>query len=63
MIIKFWKENVKICKKIIQESENFIENISLLGINNNKSKEKIFIEALKSSIKDYYTLLELEKKS
>ncbi|RDC49078.1 hypothetical protein DVA85_25640, partial [Acinetobacter sp. RIT592] len=33
---------------------------SLLGINNNKSKEKIFIEALKSSIKDYYTLLELE---
>ncbi|MDU0295689.1 hypothetical protein RWY47_02155, partial [Paraclostridium sp. MRS3W1] len=54
------KENVKICKKIIQESENFTENISLLGINNNKSKEKIFIEALKSSIKDYYTLLELE---
>ncbi|WP_270671026.1 hypothetical protein, partial [Paraclostridium bifermentans] len=31
------KENVKICKKIIQESENFTENISLLGINNNKS--------------------------
>lgn len=54
------KENVKICKKIIQESENFTENIYLLGINNNKSKEKIFIEALKSSIKDYYTLLELE---
>ena len=54
------KENVKICKKIIQESENFTENISLLGINNNKSKEKIFVEALKSSIKDYYTLLELE---
>lgn len=54
------KENVKICKKIIQESENFTENISLLEINNNKSKEKIFIEALKSSIKDYYTLLELE---
>lgn len=54
------KENVKICKKIIQESENFTENISLLGINNDKSKEKIFIEALKSSIKDYYTLLELE---
>ncbi|MCE9674135.1 hypothetical protein LPC27_00015 [Paraclostridium bifermentans] len=54
------KENVKICKKIIQESENFTENISLLGINNNKSKEKIFIEALKSSIKDFYTLLELE---
>lgn len=54
------KENVKICKKIIQESENFTENISLLGINDNKSKEKIFIEALKSSIKDYYTLLELE---
>ncbi|WGX76666.1 hypothetical protein QJS64_06145 [Paraclostridium bifermentans] len=53
-------ENVKICKKIIQESENFTENISLLGINNDKSKEKIFIEALKSSIKDYYTLLELE---
>ena len=55
------KENVKICKKIIQESENFTDNISLLGFDRNKTKEKIFIEALKTSIKDYYSLSELEE--
>ncbi|GAA0697659.1 hypothetical protein GCM10008904_01980 [Paraclostridium ghonii] len=54
------KDNVKICKKIIQESENFTENICLLGLDKDKSKEKIFIEALRGSIKDYYTLSELE---
>ncbi|GAA0862236.1 hypothetical protein [Paraclostridium tenue] len=55
------KENVKICKRIIQESENFTDNISLLGFDRNKTKEKIFIEALKTSIKDYYSLSELEE--
>ncbi|MFR3072624.1 MAG: hypothetical protein ACLTK8_07475, partial [Paeniclostridium sp.] len=55
------KENVKICKKIIQESENFTDNISLLGFDRNKTKEKIFIVALKTSIKDYYSLSELEE--
>lgn len=55
------KENVKICKKIIQESENFTDNINLLGFDRNKTKEKIFIEALKTSIKDYYSLYELEE--
>lgn len=55
------KENAKICKKIIQESENFTDNISLLGFDRNKTKEKIFIEALKTSIKDYYSLSELEE--
>ena len=54
------KENVKICKKIIQESENFTESISLLGLDKDKSKEKIFFEALKSNIKDYYSLSEIE---
>ena len=58
--LKDGKNNVNICKKIIQESENFTENIILLGFNYDKSKEKIFIEALKSSITDYYTLSELE---
>ncbi|MGL4797751.1 MAG: hypothetical protein ACRC1Y_06975 [Paraclostridium sp.] len=55
------KENVKVCKKIIQESENFTENIEKLKLNSEKTKEKIFIEALKSSIKDYYSVLELEE--
>ena len=55
------KEKVKICNKIIQESENFTNNISLLGFDRNKTKEKIFIEALKTSIKDYYSLSELEE--
>ncbi|WP_250675764.1 hypothetical protein LZ906_003165 [Paraclostridium ghonii] len=54
------KDSVKICKKIIQESENFTENISLLALDKDMSKEKIFIEALRGSIKDYYTLSELE---
>ncbi|MBW4873282.1 MAG: hypothetical protein KZY55_04405, partial [Paeniclostridium sp.] len=54
------KENVKICKKIIQESENFTESISLLGLDKDKSKEKIFFEALKSNIKDYYSLSEID---
>lgn len=60
LVLSKGKENVKICKKIIQESENFTENISLLALDRDKTKEKIFIEALRSSIKDYYTLLELE---
>ena len=32
-------ENVDVCKNIIYESEAFIENIKLLGINNNKEEE------------------------
>lgn len=59
--LPYGKENVKICKRIIQESESFTENIRLLGFDKTKSKEKIFIEALKKSIKDYYSLSELEE--
>jgi hypothetical protein len=59
--LPYGKENVKICKRIIQESESFTENIRLLGFDKTKSKEKIFIEALKTSIKDYYSLSELEE--
>lgn len=55
------KENVKVCKKVIQESEVFTENIAKLKLDSEKIKEKIFIEALKSSIKDYYSVLELEE--
>ena len=47
-------ENVDVCKNIIYESEAFIENIKLLGINNNKEEEKVFIEVLKSTINDYF---------
>ena len=59
--LKEGKENVKICKKVIQESEVFTENISKLNLDTEKSKENIFIEALKSSIKDYYSVLEIEE--
>lgn len=55
------KGNIKVCKKVIQESEIFTENISRLNLDSDKIKEKIFIEALKSSIKDYYSVLELEE--
>ena len=47
-------------KKIIQESEVFTENINLLSLDENKSKEKIFIEVLKSTIKDYYVAKEIQ---
>ena len=52
-------ENVDVCKNIIYESEAFIENIKLLGINNNKEEEKVFIEALKSTINDYYRVSDI----
>ena len=57
--LKYGKENINICKSIIQESDTFTENVSLLNLDKNKSKEKIFIEALKSNISDYYSSLEL----
>ncbi|MEG2985402.1 MAG: hypothetical protein RR835_11925 [Peptostreptococcaceae bacterium] len=59
--LKYGKSNIKICKKIIQESESFTESINLLGLDSKKTKEKIFIEALKTNIKDYYSLGELEE--
>ena len=52
-------ENVDVCKNIIYESEVFIENIKLLGINNNKEEEKVFIEVLKSTINDYYRVSDI----
>ena len=59
--LKYGKENINICKSIIQESDTFTENVSLLNLDKNKSKEKIFIEALKGNISDYYSNLELEE--
>lgn len=58
--LKYGKENVIICKQIIYESEIFTENIKILGLDNKKEKEKIFIEALKTTINDYYTSLEYD---
>lgn len=59
--LKYGKENINICKNIIQESDTFTENVSLLNLDKSKSKEKIFIEALKSNISDYYSSLDLEE--
>ncbi|WP_242824173.1 hypothetical protein [[Clostridium] dakarense] len=55
------KKNVQICKNIINESEIFTENISLLNLDQNKDKEKIFIEALKSTINDYYSGSDIDR--
>lgn len=55
------KKNVQICKNIINESEIFTENISLLNLDKNKDKEKIFIEALKSTINDYYSGSDIDR--
>lgn len=61
LILNEGKLNVSKCKQIIYESEVFTENISLLGLDKNKDKEKIFIEALKSNIKDFYSAYDLEE--
>lgn len=55
--LKEGKKNVELCKKIITESESFSESISLLG----KREEKIFIEALKTTINDYYSVIDIEE--
>ena len=52
-------KNVDVCKNIIYESEVFIENIKLLGINNNKEEERVFIEVLKTTINDYYRVSDI----
>ena len=52
-------KNVDVCKNIIYESEAFIENIKLLGINNNKKEERVFIEVLKTTINDYYRISDI----
>ncbi len=51
------KKNVGLCKKIIAESESFSESLSLLGM----KKEEIFIEALKTAINDYYSVVDIEE--
>ncbi|MFN1806484.1 hypothetical protein ACK2IE_12945 [Clostridioides difficile] len=55
--LKEGKKNVGLCKKIIAESESFSESLSLLGM----KKEKIFVEALKSTINDYYSVVDIEE--
>lgn len=57
--LKYGKENVDTCKNIIYESENFIENIKVLGINKENNEGKIFIEVLKSTINDYYRISDI----
>ena len=60
LTLKNGKSNMRICRKIIQESEVFTENINLLDLDENKPKEKIFIEVLKNTIKDYYLSKEIQ---
>ncbi|MGX8128551.1 hypothetical protein ACWTV9_20000 [Clostridioides difficile] len=55
--LKEGKKKVGLCKKIITESESFSESINLLGMR----EEKIFIEALKTTINDYYSVVDLEE--
>ncbi|MGL5694174.1 MAG: hypothetical protein ACRCXA_08855, partial [Peptostreptococcaceae bacterium] len=61
LALKGGKSNVRICRQVIQESEVFIDNIELLKLNENKSSEKIFIEVLKNTIKDYYITKEIQE--
>ena len=52
-------DNVDTCKNIIYESEAFIENIKVLGLNKENNEGKIFIEVLKSTINDYYRVSDI----
>lgn len=61
--LKEGKENVKICKQIIQDSDVFTKNISTLGLDKNKDKEKIYIDALKTTINDFYSISDIEELS
>ena len=56
--LKYGKENVKIAKTIIRESEIFVNNIEKLKLTNNK--EKIFVEALKTTINDFYSANDID---
>ncbi|MCC0659922.1 MULTISPECIES: hypothetical protein [unclassified Clostridioides] len=55
--LKGGKKNVGLCKQIIAESESFSESADLLGL----KEEKIFIEALKTTINDYYSVIDIEE--
>lgn len=55
--LKEGKKNVGLCKQIINESESFGESVNLLGL----KEEKIFIEALKTTINDYYSVIDIEE--
>lgn len=55
--LKDGKKNVGLCKQIIAESESFSESADLLGL----KEEKIFIEALKTTINDYYSVIDIEE--
>ncbi|MBS5787673.1 MAG: hypothetical protein KIC98_07165 [Clostridioides difficile] len=57
--LKYGKENVKVCKQIVHESKIFTDNIDMLGITGDKSKEEIFIEAFKLTTYDYYSIMDL----
>ncbi|MGL5348668.1 MAG: hypothetical protein ACRDA3_15075 [Peptostreptococcaceae bacterium] len=61
--LKAGKENIKICKQIIQDSDVFTKNISTLGLDKNKDKEKIYIDALKTTINDFYSISDIEELS
>ena len=58
--LKLGQENVKLCKSLIQESENFILNINKLGIV--KNEEYSFIETLKNIIKDFSSARDIDSK-
>lgn len=59
--LKEGKSNVNICKSIISESEVFVDSIKSLGLDKDKSSEHIFIEALKTTINDFYSNYDIEE--
>ena len=57
--LKDGKENVSICKNIIEESESFIDSLDKLDLN--KNADEVFIISLKKFIKDYFNARQIEE--
>jgi hypothetical protein len=61
IMLKDGRNNIEVCKKLIEESEKYISILKNLNIKQNNSYEHIFIDCLKRNIKDYYTISDIEE--
>ena len=61
ILLKDGRKNIDICKKLIEESERFVNILKDLNIKKDNSYEYIFIDCLKRNIKDYYSISDIEE--
>ena len=58
--LKEGRQNIRICKNIISESEVFVECLNKLNLKDQKSEQEVFLISLKKFIKDYFVSREIE---